>query len=241
MKSEIFQELEEKSSSSLFTKQNSKMLKINLNGNEEIAAAAGSVVAYHGDLRFSYRGAGGITKKLKQMVAGEDADLMNITGQGEVFLANNSQNVFIVELNGDGVSVQSDSLLAFDATLRHDIVRNKSIGGMLGGGLFNIVLSGHGSLALNTVGEPVLLSTQQVTCVDPQAVVAWSANLTPSIKQDASIGSLIGRGSGESIQMVFHGDGWVLVQPYERIVASTASSSSGGNGFLGDVMEGIFS
>lgn len=241
MKSEIFNELGEKPSSSLFAKQNSKMLKVTLNGNEEIAAAAGSVVAYQGDLRFSYRGAGGVAKKLKQVVSGEDAHLMRITGRGEAFIANNSQNIFIVDLHGDGVSVQSDSLLAFDASLNHDIVRNKSVGGVLGGGLFNVVLSGHGSLVLTTVGEPVLLSTQQTTCVDPQAVVAWSANLNPSIKNDASTGLVIGRGSGESIQMVFQGDGWVLVQPYERINAGSSSSSNGGNGILGDVMNGIFS
>jgi uncharacterized protein (AIM24 family) len=41
--------------------------------------------------------------------------------------------------------------------------------------------------------------------------------------------TLIGRGSGESVQMSFAGQGWVLVQPSEgRIQAATAQGSSGG-------------
>jgi uncharacterized protein (AIM24 family) len=40
--------------------------------------------------------------------------------------------------------------------------------------------------------------------------------------------NLIGRGSGESIQMAFSGQGWVLVQPSEGRVVAPAGSSSGG-------------
>ena len=39
--------------------------------------------------------------------------------------------------------------------------------------------------------------------------------------------NLIGRGSGESVQMSFQGQGWVLVQPSEgRITAATTQQSS---------------
>ncbi|AEQ94863.1 hypothetical protein XOC_0654 [Xanthomonas oryzae pv. oryzicola BLS256] len=33
---------------------------------------------------------------------------------------------------------------------------------------------------------------------------------------DVSIGTLFGRGSGESLQMRFAGEGWGVVQPYEE-------------------------
>jgi uncharacterized protein (AIM24 family) len=47
--------------------------------------------------------------------------------------------------------------------------------------------------------------------------------------------NLIGRGSGESIQMSFQGQGWVLVQPSEgRIQAATQQSSSSGG--IGNVL-----
>ena len=46
--------------------------------------------------------------------------------------------------------------------------------------------------------------------------------------------NLIGRGSGESVQMSFQGQGWVLVQPSEgRITAATPQESSSGGGLGG--------
>ncbi len=51
---------------------------------------------------------------------------------------------------------------------------------------------------------------------DPNATVAWSGTLTPELVADVSIGTLFGRGSGESLQMRFAGEGWVVVQPYEE-------------------------
>ena len=65
--------------------------------------------------------------------------------------------------------------------------------------------------------EPPLLldCSQQPTFVDPQAAICWSANLQPQIKSRFKMGSLIGRGSGESFQLAFHGPGFVVVQPSE--------------------------
>lgn len=53
-------------------------------------------------------------------------------------------------------------------------------------------------------------------CTDPQATVAWSESLAPEFKTDVQLRTLLGRGSGGSIQMKFAGRGWVLVQPYEE-------------------------
>ena len=44
-----------------------------------------------------------------------------------------------------------------------------------------------------------------------------SGNLTPEFKKDISLKTFFGRGSGESIQMQFQGDGFVVVQPYEEV------------------------
>jgi uncharacterized protein (AIM24 family) len=45
---------------------------------------------------------------------------------------------------------------------------------------------------------------------------------------------LVGRSSGETLQMAFSGQGWVLVQPSEGLPSGTTqqSSSSGGLGNL---------
>jgi uncharacterized protein (AIM24 family) len=53
---------------------------------------------------------------------------------------------------------------------------------------------------------------------DPNATVAWSGGLTPTFKADVGLKTFFGRGSGESFQMRFDGDGFVVVQPYEEQV-----------------------
>ncbi|GIW75417.1 MAG: hypothetical protein KatS3mg104_0480 [Phycisphaerae bacterium] len=52
---------------------------------------------------------------------------------------------------------------------------------------------------------------------DPNATIAWSGNLMPKFRTDVSLKTFLGRGSGESLQMVFNGDGFVVVQPYEEV------------------------
>ena len=73
-------------------------------------------------------------------------------------------------------------------------------------------------------GPPMLLDcSQQPTFVVPQAAICRSSDLQPQIKSSFKMGSLIGRGSGESFQLAFHGPGFVVVQPSEGqpVVASS--------------------
>ncbi len=51
---------------------------------------------------------------------------------------------------------------------------------------------------------------------DPNATVAWSGSLTPEFQTDISFKTFMGRGSGESIQMEFAGQGFVVTQPCEE-------------------------
>ena len=55
-----------------------------------------------------------------------------------------------------------------------------------------------------------------------------------AIKTDFKLKNLVGRGSGETIQMAFSGQGWVLVQPSEGRVNGSAEQGqrSGGLGGL---------
>ena len=70
----------------------------------------------------------------------------------------------------------------------------------------------------------VLDCSQQPTFVDPQAAVCWSSALAPQIKTDVSVGTFFGRGSSESVQLAFHGPGFVVVQPAENAVYSATTS-----------------
>ena len=102
---------------------------------------------------------------------------------------------------------------------------------MMGGGLFNLSLQGTGWVAILSDGPPVLLNVATApTFADAQAAITWSSGVTTGIKTDFKMKNLIGRGSGETVQMSFSGQGWVLVQPSEGRIAGagqqTASSGS---------------
>lgn len=95
----------------------------------------------------------------------------------------------------------------------------RRVAGMMAGGLFNIRLSGRGLVAITTHYEPLTLrvTPDQPLFTDPNATVAWSGTLSPEIITNVTFRTLIGRGSGEAIQLKFVGDGWVVLQPYEEV------------------------
>ena len=81
------------------------------------------------------------------------------------------------------------------------------------------------------------------TFADPQAAITWSDGLKTSVKTDVNLKTLIGRGSGETVQMAFSGKGWLLIQPSEGRVTSTAAGGSGGGassagGAIGKLLSG---
>ena len=105
---------------------------------------------------------------------------------------------------------------------------------MMGGGLFNMSLQGTGWVAILSDGPPVLLNVAAApTFADAQAAITWSSGVTTGIKTDVNLKTLIGRGSGETVQMSFAGQGWVLVQPSEGQVAAATQQGSGGGGLGG--------
>jgi uncharacterized protein (AIM24 family) len=54
-------------------------------------------------------------------------------------------------------------------------------------------------------------------------VVAWSAHLQTQLKTRFPAGALIGRGSGEAVQVSFYGPGFVIVQPSEGFPTVTTA------------------
>jgi uncharacterized protein (AIM24 family) len=225
MKSDIFANTES-TQTDAFTLQNSKMLKVRLglDGNPpEMLARQGSMVAYQGQAQFDYQGAGGLGKMLKQKLTGEGVATMRVSGQAEVFFADQASDIHLILLEGDAISINGRNVLAYQSTLDAD-VHFVGGGGMAAGGLFNTIISGHGWIAVSSRGNPVVLSTDAPTFVDSNAVVAWSANLQTSVASSFKLGNLIGRGSGEALQIGFQGQGWVIVQPSEFDLATMNQS-----------------
>ena len=228
-------EFQETQSQQPFALQNSKLLKVSLN-QVTVQAQAGSMVAYQGEVSFEHAGSGGLSRMVKKAVTGEGTTLMKMSGTGEVFLAHTAQDIHLLYLENDAITVNGKNLLAFDAGIDWDIRRVEGVSGMMGGGLFNMALTGTGWVAIVSDGPPVLLNTgDAATFADPQAAITWASSVQTGIKTDIKLKNFIGRGSGEAIQMSFSGPGWVLVQPSEGRVAAATPSGGGAGGLLGNL------
>jgi uncharacterized protein (AIM24 family) len=226
-------EFQETQSEQPFALQNSKLLKVSLD-QITIQAKAGAMVAYQGDVAFEHAGSGGLSRMMKKAVSGEGTTLMKMSGSGEVFLADTAQDIHLIYLENDAITVNGSNLLAFDSGIDWDIKRVEGVSGFMGGGLFNTALNGTGWVAIISDGPPVLLNTGDApTFADPQAAITWASSVQIGIKTDIKLKNFIGRGSGESVQMSFSGQGWVLVQPSEgRVQAAQAGGGSTSGGLL---------
>ena len=115
---------------------------------------------------------------LKKAVTGEGMQLMKITGSGEVFLADTAQDIHLIYLENDMITVNGPNLLAFDAGIDWDIQRVEGAAAMMGGGLYNMALNGTGWVAILSDGPPVLLNVAAApTFADAQAAITWSAGV----------------------------------------------------------------
>jgi uncharacterized protein (AIM24 family) len=203
----------------VFELEGAHMLEAHVRGR--LWSKLGAMVAYRGDLTFVREGAfeGGVGKFVKKMVSGEASALTKIEGTGIVYLADQKKNITILRLQpGDAINVNGNDLLAFEDSIRHDITMHRRVAGMMSGGLFSVRLSGTGMVAIISHGAPLTLrcTASDPIVTDPNATVAWSGSLAPEIRTDISLRTLIGRGGGEAFQMLFRGDGFVVVQPYEE-------------------------
>ena len=197
-----------------FQLENSKLLDIHVDGS--VMAKAGSMVGYTGDISFERKSAGGLKGFLKSKATGEGAVMMEASGSGNLYVADQGKRVQILELDaGEELSVNGNDVLAFDNSVSWDIKTIDSIAGAAAGGLFNVYLEGPGHIAITTHGKPLVVPTPVST--DPQATVAWSSDVSPGIKTDRNLKGFLGKKSGETYQLNFNQEGgFVVVQPYEE-------------------------
>ena len=202
-----------------FELENPYLLEVNLNGR--VWAKLGSMIGYVGDVKFEREGMleGGLGKMFKKAVTGEANPLMKAEGAGRVYFADSGKKVRILYLQDEMLYVNGNNVLAFQDSIGWDIKMMRRIAGMAAGGLFNLQLRGTGAIAITTHFDPITLAVTPQTPVftDPNATIAWSSSLQPEIKTDISLKTFFGRGSGESFQLAFRGQGWVVLQPYEEV------------------------
>jgi uncharacterized protein (AIM24 family) len=202
-----------------FQLENPRMLEVNL--ESMVWMKAGAMVAYIGQIKFTREGIleQGIGSLLKRTVSGEGAKLTKAEGRGKLYLADSGKTIQVLKLNNESIVINGSDLLAFEPTMKYEIKMTKKLAAIVSGGLFNVRLQGTGLIAMTSHFEPLTLRVEPGKPIrtDPNATIAWSGNLQPDFKTDVSLKSFFGRGSGESIQMEFNGDGFVVIQPYEEV------------------------
>ncbi len=199
--------------------ENERILEIRMY-NKTVWMKAGAMIAYKGGMRFTRERMleHGASRFFKQFFSGEGSTLSKAQGSGRLYLADQGKKIILLQLDNDAVTVNGNDVLAFDSGLNWDIRLMKKVGGMLTAGLFNMRFEGTGLLAITSHFDPMTIATKagRKVVTDPNATVAWSANLEPDLRLDVSLRTFLGRGSGDSVQMVFDGDGFVVVQSVEN-------------------------
>lgn len=203
-------------SSERFQLESSKLLDIEVDGS--VVTRAGAMVAFEGDLSFEGKSSaeGGLTGFLKEKATSEGTPVMEVSGQGRVYVADQGKEIQLLSLDeDDALSVNGTDVLAFQNSVSYEIGTIGSLAGASAAGLTNVFLSGPGTVAITTHGEPLVLTPPIRT--DPDATVAWSRDLSPTIETNRSLGDLVGQSSDERYQMTFEGErGFVVVQPFEE-------------------------
>jgi len=208
-----------------FELETERVLEVNLNG--EVWSKMGAMISYIGDIKFERERVleHGLGKMFKKALTGEGTQLMKAKGKGRLYLADQGKKITVFDLKDESICVNGNDLLAFEPTIDWDIHLMRKMAGVMSGGLFNVTLQGRGKVAITTHFEPLTLLVKpgETVYTDPHATVAWSGNLSPEFKTDISFRTFIGRGSGESIQMAFSGEGFVIIQPFEEVYMSKDS------------------
>lgn len=196
-----------------------RLLEVGLQ-NEKVLAIAGSMVAYTGTMKFekSILGGEGFFGALKRKVTNEGMSLMQTTGTGTVYFANNAAEIAVIPINQEKLFIESSSLLCYDAGLKTNTSFAGLRGAASGQGLFTTTVEGAGNIAVISRGNLITLevSPSNPLFVDPDAFIGYKGNIAQEFVFDVNWRTMVGEASGESYQFKFTGQGVVYIQPAER-------------------------
>jgi uncharacterized protein (AIM24 family) len=221
--------------------QNSQMLRVTLEGHDDVLARKGAMVAYQGLLEFDAEYQNRAQQHARHHT-GEGLDLMRCHGQGTVYFANLAQHIHMVDIDQDGLAVDSSYVLAMDSSLHYEVVAVDSQYGISGSGKYQLNITGRGKVALMTSGEPLMLQVtpDRYVNADADAIVAWSNGLRVQMQaQTHSSGVWRRRGNtGEGWELSFMGQGYALIQPSELLPPQNAVTGQGVGAMYGMGQQG---
>ena len=197
-----------------FRNETARTIRVDVDGC--VWLKPGAAIGYRGDIAFE-RLPTVRAESAMDAVLRETAPLVRAVGKGRLYCGCHGAHLRTVQLTGESIVVSWQDLVAFQQSLTFE---SRLLGhgvGVAAGGLVVVKLSGHGSFAMATHGRPISLevSPGQPVTTDPHATIAWSGDLTPTLKLDVTWRSAFGHGGHEPVQMLFDGAGFVVVQPYE--------------------------
>ena len=200
-----------------------KQLAIFLN-NSSATLQAGAMQMMVGPIeaRTGVKGVGDLVGKMfRGAVTNESAIKPEYQGTGLLLLEPTYKFLLLEDVSEwgpAGIAVEDGMFLACDSSVQHSLVSRSNFSSTVAGneGLFNLVLSGNGIVALESNvprNELVEITLENdVLKIDGNYAVCWSSNLQFSVERTTK--SLVGSAaSGEGLVNVYRGTGKVLVAP----------------------------
>lgn len=207
-------------SSKMNVRKRQLLLEIN---NNEYTVSAGAMQWTLGNVEIStdVKGVGDLlSKAIKGAATKESSIKPKYKGKGILMLEPTYKHIMLENLADweGGLVIDDGMFLACESSIKQDIVMRSNIAtAAFGGeGLFNLKLTGNGTVALESyVPREELLEIKlenDVLKVDGNFAVAWSGNLTFTVERSTK--TLIGSSaSGEGLVNVYRGTGKVLLAP----------------------------
>lgn len=226
-------------------KHNRRVVHGSVSGDDGLLLARyGSVVVAAGEVEYHAHGQG-VDNLLKRAVTGEGLPLMEITGDGDVWLGDGGHTTVIEIGPDDWLSVAGRRVLAFTPELSYTIRRVPGVG-VWSAGMTNTVFTADerpGRLAISAPSQPLVVPVlpDRPVQVDPALAIGWSAQLRTSIGWARDLGWAI-RG-GDVAWLVLSADeddeGFVIVSAPGGQLADAGGGAAGGGGVVGNVAGNI--
>ena len=194
-----------------------------------------------------------IKGKVAGMASGESAVKPRYRGTGYVMLEPTYKHIILLnaeEWGPQGVVLQDGLFLACDEQLQEQIVSRKKLSGLFAGeGLFNLNVSGQGTLVLESpvpYEELIVFELQNSEVkIDGNMAIAWSNSLELTVERSSKslLGSMVNK---EGLLNVYRGTGKVLMAPVangsimEGGTTKDVAKAEGGSA-TGSVVKGIVS
>jgi hypothetical protein len=160
LRSDSLDNAEANSDPGSFTKQNERMLKVHFSAaSGTFYAKQGSMVAHQRNVEIAFEGSGGMGKMFKKARTSEGMSLMKVSGGGDVFLADQADDVCLIHLENESVTVGGDHVLAFESSLNCDINKLGGASMMTGGALSTTFTEPEPSLAPCSAHQSLWTST----------------------------------------------------------------------------------